>query len=206
MDEWETLITSINLCHSDPNKLIFQLQQKILEHYKYIYDEYQKLKQNTSNKNIVILVERSALSAVFVFCKMYLNKRQLSENQYNVLLDQAKKYELQYDRRIFLDVTAKQCQIRIIKRNRKCDCNTSIHTLQILDGLYKQMYTINQPDKHEMNNQRSKLIKNITIINGMFGNETVAQNVIRILADITKDLKRKSVNTLYNYAKCNKSK
>lgn len=169
-----------------------------MEHYKNIHIKYTKYKKNiTKNDNVIIVVERSAYSAIFTFCKMYLKNNKLSKEQYNNLLTDASKYELPYDIRIFIDTNVQECHRRVKERNRKCDRDIPLEKLQFLDMLYQQMYADDEKSEPDISKFLNKRMK----VNGMCGKDTVFQEVTKIIFQTNDSIRNVKVNqsTLYHY-------
>ena len=134
VEKWTELLTRAN---KEPKKYGYQLQELILEHYNDVKERLEELKKH----NMTIIVERSALTALLVFTKDYVEQDVLSNMQYSKLTDRTNSLRIPYDIRILVDTSPNECLKRIKIRNRGFEVKyISLKYLERLDGNHTQMY------------------------------------------------------------------
>ena len=88
VDEWKDLLQKTA---EEPKKYVYELQRVILQHFEQIQKEISIIIKNNTNKNIVVVVERSAMSSIYIFATIYLKQKILTEEQFNTLKTFIKK-------------------------------------------------------------------------------------------------------------------
>lgn len=191
VDEWKELIAK---CNIDPKTWGYKLQQKVLNHYKYVKNKIKRMKK-LKNKGIkIIMVERSALTSVNVFAKLYLQQNIITSAQYDELHALAHELNIKYDKRIFINTPPEICKERVITRNRKCDRNSPFQYLKDIDALYQKMYETDDEkfmEHNQMPNKPEQEIKKklvFTEIRGSSNADTVYQQVNHIIENLIKQM------------------
>lgn len=133
--KWKKLLSLIK---KDPKKYFYELEITILDHYRSIYEDINKLiKYQKQIKYIII--ERSAHSAINIFCRIGLANNWLTHDQFNYLEQLYKQIQIKNAHFILIDTSPMICNKRIIKRNRLCEINTTMKYLIELQILHKSI-------------------------------------------------------------------
>ena len=134
VEKWTSMLT---LASKDPFKYGYRLQKLVLEHYNDVQQHLAKLKKN----NKVIIIERSALTALLVFSQYYLQHGMLTKAQYNELVKQTNTLRISYNVRILVNTAPEECLKRVKLRNRGFEIkHLTLDYLRGLDKNHKQMY------------------------------------------------------------------
>lgn len=201
VDEWKEMIEK---CTVNPCAWAYKLQEAVLEHFKKVKDEINSDKNRKTKGIKIILVERSALTSVNVFAKLYLQQQIITKTQYDQLYAIAKAAKIKYDERIFINTPPELCQQRVITRNRVCDRNSSLQYLKSIDELYKQMYDMDDDectddekskDDNQIHNKLKQKIKKKlphVVINGKPNAESVFAQVMDIIIKLKKPMLNKN--------------
>ena len=156
--KWEPLLCKIKL---DPKKYVWELQLKVMEHFKKTKKIIQKMTSNNKTKIKCIIVERNASTAVAVFASIYLEKKILSWKQFNQLQHLKAECKIIFDYRILIDTKVDVCMERIKQRGRKCEETLNKDYLYDIDCFQTKMFANIQQYKIFIINGNKKKKKSI---------------------------------------------
>lgn len=164
----------LQLCYENPKKYAFANQLNILTSII-----NQLLNFNNNEKQIGIM-ERSLLSAVYVFSKYYNEFGYIENREYGILMKYieiffniVKNYKVHF---IFLNTTLDNSFERIKNRNRRAEQNININLLQELSSYYNQF-------KIKLTCSNNKRIKDLNIfeIDGNNNKEMVFKDFLEYI-------------------------
>lgn len=138
INEWKELLSK---AAKEPSKYVYELQCLILRHFEKLSKEIKQIKNNKLHLNTIMIVERSAMSSIYIFAKIYLNHKIITQQQFNTLNSSYEKIKINYDKRILINTNPGVCLQRIKKRNRKCEETIKLSYLQNIHKFQQQMYS-----------------------------------------------------------------
>ena len=148
VDEWEKIkdengITILEKFYSDQNKYSFPFQMMAyISRLKFLRDALKTIKhQNITNKNVIIITERSLYTDKMVFAKMLFDSGKIEYINYQIYLSWFNTFseEFPVHKVVYVKTTPEMCYSRILKRSREGETNIPIEYLSSCSLYHENM-------------------------------------------------------------------
>ena len=126
VDEWEKIKdengeTILKKFYADQEKYSFPFQMMAyVSRLKVLRDTLKTIKNDTDNKNIVIITERSLYTDKMVFAKMLYDSKKIEHVNYQIYLNWFDTFsdEFPVNKVVYVKTSPDKCYQRIVKRSR----------------------------------------------------------------------------------------
>jgi deoxyadenosine/deoxycytidine kinase len=137
VDEWEKIKdengeTILKKFYADQEKYSFPFQMMAyVSRLKVLRDTLKTIKNDTDNKNIVIITERSLYTDKMVFAKMLYDSKKIEHVNYQIYLNWFDTFsdEFPVNKVVYVKTSPDKCYQRIVKRSRTGEENIPLEYL-----------------------------------------------------------------------------
>ena len=137
VDEWEKIKdengeTILKKFYADQEKYSFPFQMMAyVSRLKVLRDTLKTIKNDTDNKNIVIITERSLYTDKMVFAKMLYDSKKIEHVNYQIYLNWFDTFsdEFPVNKVVYVQTSPDKCYQRIVKRSRTGEENIPLEYL-----------------------------------------------------------------------------
>lgn len=137
VDEWEKIKdengeTILKKFYADQEKYSFPFQMMAyVSRLKVLRDTLKTIKNDTDNKNIVIITERSLYTDKMVFAKMLYDSKKIEHVNYQIYLNWFDTFsdEFPVNKVVYVKTSPEKCYQRIVKRSRTGEENIPLEYL-----------------------------------------------------------------------------
>jgi deoxyadenosine/deoxycytidine kinase len=147
VDEWEKIKdengeTILKKFYADQEKYSFPFQMMAyVSRLKVLRDTLKTIKNDTDNKNIVIITERSLYTDKMVFAKMLYDSKKIEHVNYQIYLNWFDTFsdEFPVNKVVYVQTTPDKCYQRIVKRSRTGEENIPLEYLTSCSNYHDNM-------------------------------------------------------------------
>ena len=147
VDEWEKIKdengeTILKKFYADQEKYSFPFQMMAyVSRLKVLRDTLKTIKNDTDNKNIVIITERSLYTDKMVFAKMLYDSKKIEHVNYQIYLNWFDTFsdEFPVNKVVYVKTSPDKCYQRIVKRSRTGEENIPLEYLTSCSNYHDNM-------------------------------------------------------------------
>ena len=147
VDEWEKIKdengeTILKKFYADQEKYSFPFQMMAyVSRLKVLRDTLKTIKNDTDNKNIVIITERSLYTDKMVFAKMLYDSKKIEHVNYQIYLNWFDTFsdEFPVNKVVYVKTSPDKCYQRIVKRSRTGEENIPLDYLASCSNYHDNM-------------------------------------------------------------------
>ena len=147
VDEWEKIKdengeTILKKFYADQEKYSFPFQMMAyVSRLKVLRDTLKTIKNDSENRNIIIITERSLYTDKMVFAKMLYDSKKIEHVNYQIYLNwfDTFSYEYPVNKVVYVKTSPDICYQRIIKRSRTGEDNIPLEYLTSCSNYHDNM-------------------------------------------------------------------
>ena len=154
VDEWEKIKdengeTILKKFYADQEKYSFPFQMMAyVSRLKVLRDTLKTIKNDTHDKNIIIITERSLYTDKMVFAKMLYDSKKIEHVNYQIYLNWFDTFsdEFPVNKVVYVQTSPDKCYQRIVKRSRTGEENIPLEYLTSCSNYHDNMLDKENPE------------------------------------------------------------
>jgi deoxyadenosine/deoxycytidine kinase len=154
VDEWEKIKdengeTILKKFYADQEKYSFPFQMMAyVSRLKVLRDTLKTIKNDTEDKNIIIITERSLYTDKMVFAKMLYDSKKIEHVNYQIYLNWFDTFsdEFPVNKVVYVQTSPDKCYQRIVKRSRTGEENIPLEYLTSCSNYHDNMLDKENPE------------------------------------------------------------
>jgi deoxyadenosine/deoxycytidine kinase len=154
VDEWEKIKdengeTILKKFYADQEKYSFPFQMMAyVSRLKVLRDTLKTIKNDTDDKNIIIITERSLYTDKMVFAKMLYDSKKIEHVNYQIYLNWFDTFsdEFPVNKVVYVQTSPDKCYQRIVKRSRTGEENIPLDYLSSCSNYHDNMLDKENPE------------------------------------------------------------
>ena len=154
VDEWEKIKdengeTILKKFYADQEKYSFPFQMMAyVSRLKVLRDTLKTIKNDTHDKNIIIITERSLYTDKMVFAKMLYDSKKIEHVNYQIYLNwfDTFSHEFPVNKVVYVQTSPDKCYQRIVKRSRTGEENIPLEYLTSCSNYHDNMLDKENPE------------------------------------------------------------
>jgi deoxyadenosine/deoxycytidine kinase len=154
VDEWEKIKdengeTILKKFYADQEKYSFPFQMMAyVSRLKVLRDTLKTIKNDTEDKNIIIITERSLYTDKMVFAKMLYDSKKIEHVNYQIYLNWFDTFsdEFPVNKVVYVKTSPDKCYQRIVKRSRTGEENIPLEYLTSCSNYHDNMLDKENPE------------------------------------------------------------